>query len=147
MASRTKLANEAWEALFRAQRTIYGEFERSAEVWGSLAPTEYGVLYALSTAPGPLRITELCEDVLLSQPGMSRLIARLERKGLIERVGDPRDARASRVRMTAEGLRTQRHVGAAHAREVGRLMSAGLDHDELTALRELCRKLIGADDE
>jgi DNA-binding MarR family transcriptional regulator len=147
MVSRTKLANEAWEALFRAQRTVYGEFERSAEVWGPLAPREYGVLYALSTAPGPLRITELCEDVLLSQPGMSRLIARLEGKGLIERVDDPGDARASRVRMTAEGVRTQRQVGAAHAREVGRLMTAGLDRDELTELRDLCQKLIGADDE
>jgi DNA-binding MarR family transcriptional regulator len=147
MPSRTKLANEAWEALFRAQRTIYGEFERSEEVWGSLAPTEYGVLYALSTAPGPLRITELCEDVLLSQPGMSRLIARLEGKGLLERVEDPSDARASRVRMTAEGVATQRQVGAAHAREVGRLMARGLDRDELTQLRELCRKLMEANDE
>jgi DNA-binding MarR family transcriptional regulator len=147
MASRTKLANEAWEALFRAQRTVYGAFERSEEVWGSLAPTEYGVLYALSTAPGPLRITELCDDVLLSQPGMSRLIARLEDKGLIERVEDPSDARASRVRMTAAGVRTQRQVGSAHAREVGRLMTGGLDRDELTELRDLCQKLIGGDDE
>jgi DNA-binding MarR family transcriptional regulator len=147
MASATKLANEAWEALFRAQRTIYGEFERSEEVWGSLAPTEYGVLYALSTAPGPLRITELCDDVLLSQPGMSRLIARLEGKGLLERVEDPSDARASRVRTTAEGARTQRQVGAAHAREVGRLMTRGLDRDELTELRDLSRKLVGGDDE
>jgi DNA-binding MarR family transcriptional regulator len=147
MPSRTKLANEAWEALFRAQRTIYGEFERSPEVWGALAPTEYGVLYALSTAPGPLRISELCEDVLLSQPGMSRLIARLEGKGLIERVEDPGDARASRVRMTAEGVATQRRVGAAHAREVGRLMTAGLDVDELTELRALCLKLVGGDDD
>jgi DNA-binding MarR family transcriptional regulator len=147
MASATKLANEAWEALFRAQRTIYGEFERSEEVWGSLAPTEYGVLYALSTAPGPLRITELCDDVLLSQPGMSRLIARLEGKGLLERVEDPSDARASRVRMTAEGRRTQRQVGAAHAREVGRLMTRGLDRDELTELRDLSLKLVGGDDE
>ncbi|HEX4307451.1 MAG TPA: MarR family transcriptional regulator [Solirubrobacterales bacterium] len=147
MASRTKLANEAWEALFRAQRTIYGEFERSEEVWGSLAPTEYGVLYALSTAPGPLRITELCDDVLLSQPGMSRLIARLEGKGLLERVDDPSDARASRVRMTAAGVRTQRQVGAAHAREVGRLMTRGLDRDELTELRDLSLKLVEGDDE
>ena len=147
MASRTQLANEAWEALFRAQRTIYGEFERSEEVWGALAPREYGVLYALSTAPGPLRISELCEDVLLSQPGMSRLIGRLEGKGLIERVEDPSDARASRVRMTEEGVRTQRRVGAAHGRHVGKMMTRELDRDELTELRDLCRKLIGVDDE
>jgi DNA-binding MarR family transcriptional regulator len=146
MASPTKLANEAWESLFRAQMTIAGEFE-GAEVWGPLVPREYGVLYALSTAPGPLRITELCEDVLLSQPGMSRLIVRLEGKGLIDRVDDPDDARASRVRMTAEGVRTQRQVGAAHGLHVAKAMTRGLDRDELTELRDLCQKLIGGDDE
>ncbi|MBS1887257.1 MAG: MarR family transcriptional regulator [Actinobacteria bacterium] len=146
MASRTRLANEAWEALFRAQMTIAGEFERGDE-WGSLAPREYGVLYALSTAPGPLRITELCADVLLSQPGMSRLIARLEGRGLIERVDDPADARASRVRMTAAGVRTQRQVGAAHGRHVAKMMTRGLDRDEMTELRDLCLKLVGGDDD
>jgi hypothetical protein len=37
---------------------------------------EYGVLYALAAAPNGLRITELGQDVLLTQPGTSRLIAR-----------------------------------------------------------------------
>ena len=146
MAGRTRIANEAWEALFRAQMTIAGEFE-AADVWGPLAPRDYGVLYALSTAPGPLRITELCEDVLLSQPGMSRLIARLEGKGLIERVDDPADARASRVRMTAEGVRVQRQVGAAHGLHVARAMTRGLGREQLVELRDLCRTLIGAEDE
>ena len=57
----------------------------------SSSPREYGVLYALSTAPDGLRITELGEDVLLTQPGMSRLVARLEARGLVERVDDPDD--------------------------------------------------------
>lgn len=142
MASRTKIANEAWEALFRAQMTIAGEFEE-ADVWGPLVPREYGVLYALSTAPGPLRINELCEDVLLSQPGMSRLVARLEDRGLIERVEDPDDGRASRVRMTAEGVRLQRQVGAAHGLHVARAMSRGLSREQLVELRDLCQALIG----
>jgi hypothetical protein len=77
MASRTKIANEAWEALFRAQATIARELA-AGDVWGELTPREYGVLYALSNAPSGLRITELGNDVLLTQPGMSRLVARLE---------------------------------------------------------------------
>ncbi len=52
-------------------------------MWGELSPPEYGVLYALSNAPNGLRITELGNDVLLTQPGMSRLIARLEAAGLV----------------------------------------------------------------
>jgi hypothetical protein len=64
MASRTTLANEAWEALFRAQATIARELA-AGDVWGELVPRDYGVLYALSRAPDGLRITELSNDVLL----------------------------------------------------------------------------------
>src|SRR3984885_8153313 len=99
MSSTTRIANQAWEALFRAQSTIARELT-AGSVWGDLAPHEYGVLYALSTAPNGLRITELGEDVLLTQPGMSRLIARLEERGLVERADDPDDGRACRVRLT-----------------------------------------------
>jgi DNA-binding MarR family transcriptional regulator len=80
--STTKLANEAWEALFRAQSTIIRELA-VRDAWEDLVPREYGVLYALSSAPEGLRITELGEDVLLTQPGMSRLVARLESRGLV----------------------------------------------------------------
>jgi DNA-binding MarR family transcriptional regulator len=95
MASRTRIANEAWEALFRAQATVSREL-RAADVWDELGPHEYGVLYALSTAPQGLRITDLRGDVLLTQPGLSRLIARLETRGLVERVDDPDDGRRRR---------------------------------------------------
>src|SRR3954451_12515577 len=99
MPSRARIANEAWEALFRAQATVGGELT-AADVWNELSPHEYGVLYALSTAPRGLRITELRSDVLLTQPGISRLIARLEAMGLVERVEDPDDGRAFRIRLT-----------------------------------------------
>src|ERR1700716_3633644 len=98
MISKTKIANEAWEALLRAEATIERELT-AGDVWGKLVPREYGVLYALSTAPNGLRITEMGDDVLLSQAGMSRLIARLEARGLVERADDPEDGRACRIRL------------------------------------------------
>src|ERR1700757_1489413 len=115
MASSTRIANEAWEALFRAQATIAQELS-TGEVWGELLPREYGVLYALSTAPDGLRITELGNDVLLTQPGMSRLIAGLGGRGLVEGGDDPHDARACRIRLTPAGIDVQRRLGAGHAR-------------------------------
>src|SRR5829696_1566437 len=102
MASETRIANEAWEGLFRAQATVSRKL-RAGDVWGELDPREYGVLYALSRASRGLRITELGDDVLLTQPGMSRLIARLESAGLVERVDDPEDGRACRIRLTEAG--------------------------------------------
>ena len=143
MASDTRLANEAWETLFRAQATIAREFT-DADTWGDMPPRDYSVLYALSTAPEGLRITELGEDVLLTQPGMSRMIVRLEARGLVERKDDPDDARACRIRLTPAGAETQRRLGTAHARHVARAMTRALDREQLETLRDLCRALLDA---
>jgi DNA-binding MarR family transcriptional regulator len=146
MSSTTRIANEAWESLFRAQATIARELI-AADVWGDLAPHDYGVLYALSTAPNGLRITELGDDVLLTQPGMSRLISRLEARGLVERTDDPSDARACRIRLTPTGVRQQREVGAAHGRHVAKAMTRTLSRAELLLLQDLCTTLISSPDD
>jgi DNA-binding MarR family transcriptional regulator len=139
--STTKLANQAWEALFRAQSTIVQELA-ARDAWEDLVPREYGVLYALSSAPEGLRISELGEDVLLTQAGMSRLVARLEARGLVARANDPEDARACRIRLTPAGVATQRRIGRTHARHVAEAMTRELDRGELEELLELCQRLI-----
>jgi DNA-binding MarR family transcriptional regulator len=141
--SNMRIANEAWEALFRAQATI-GRDLVEGDVWGELVPREYGVLYALSATPDGLRINELLEDVLLTQPGMSRLIARLEARGLVERADDPDDRRACRVRLTEAGARAQREIGLAHGRHVADAMTQSLSRRELLQLRDLCRALVSS---
>jgi DNA-binding MarR family transcriptional regulator len=140
MRSNTRIANEAWEALFRAQATI-GRQLASGGVWGDLVPGEYGVLYALSSAPDGLRLTDLQEDVLLTQSGMSRLLARLEARGLVARMDDPDDSRAYRFRLTDAGADAQRRVGLAHGRQVAQRMTRNLDRRQLLELRDLCHLL------
>lgn len=141
MISTTRLANETWEALYRAQATVAQALTAGTE-WAELAPREYGVLYALSTEPDGLRITGLGEDVLLTQPGMSRLVARLEARGLVERAQDPDDARACRIRLTDAGTDVQRRVGLSHARQVATAMTRHLDRQQLQELDDLCRRIL-----
>lgn len=136
-----RLANEAWEAYYRAQATIAREFTE-ADIWGGLLTKEYAVLHALSTEPEGLRITELGEDVLLTQPGMSRLVARLEARGLVERGDDADDARACRIRLTREGAQVQRRVGANLARHIAQAMTRALSTEQLEVLRDLSVSLI-----
>jgi DNA-binding MarR family transcriptional regulator len=143
MTSRTRIANEAWEALLRAQATISSELI-AEQVWDEVLPHEYGVLYALSIEPEGLRITELGEDVLLTQPGMSRLVARLETRGLVQRVADPDDARACRIRLTDAGAALHRRVGLRHGRQVAQAMTRTLDRRQLLQLRDLSQRLITA---
>jgi len=141
MDSTTRLANVAWETMFRAQATLAREFEREG-CWGDLLPREYGVLYALSTAAEGLRIIDLCEDALLTQAGVSRLVSRLERRGLVERSADPHDGRAFRLRLTAAGREVQRRVGRAHARQVTTAMTRALTPAQLRTLQELSAVLL-----
>lgn len=107
-----------------------------------MLPREYGVLYALSSAPVGIRITELGEDALLSDAGISRLVARLHERGLVERREDPTDARAARIVLTPAGVKAQRRVGAALARQVAETMSRALDDDQLRTLRDLSQALL-----
>jgi DNA-binding MarR family transcriptional regulator len=140
MSDDTRLATDAWEALFRAQATVHRELVE-ANTRAELLPAEYGVLYALSRAPQGLRGTELIADILLSQAGTSRLTARLEDRGLITRSDDPDDARACRFHLTHRGRTLQRRVGTEHARHVVAAMTRTLDGNELATLRDLCSRL------
>ena len=143
MTGVSRLANEAWEAMFRAQATLAREFEYEGD-WGGFPPREYGVLYALAGAADGLRITDLIDDALLTQAGVSRLVARLEKRGLVERRPDPDDARACRIVLTAEGRDVQRRIGRAHARHVTTAMTRALTREQLETLRELGRALLAA---
>ena len=56
---------------------------------------------------GPVRISALAAASGVSQPSMTELVGRLEREGLVTRLSDPQDGRATLVGITASG-RTQR---------------------------------------
>ncbi len=142
VTNKVRLANEAWEALYRAQATVFRELSAGLSAVDQLLDNEYSVLYALSVAPHGLRMTELGEDVLITQTGMSRLVARMEARGLVERADDPEDRRACRIRLTAAGGQLQRRFGAAHARHVAEVMNRALTVAQLETLRDLSRALV-----
>ena len=138
-----RLAGDAWEALFRAQVLLMRGFSAS-KIWGSLSTTEYDVLFTLSRGPAQgMRQADIADLQLIAQSSLSRLLDRLESKGLVERVEDPTDARCSLIRLTHVGRNQQREIGAAHLDDISRTLGDRLDHRELQQLFVLCSKLIG----
>lgn len=88
---------------------------------------------------GPRSIGALARAEQVRLPTMSRLVATLERDGLVTRTPDPQDGRASRVHATARG-RSVLHQGRARrvaslARRVEQLAEA--DRDLLARAAEL----------
>src|SRR6478736_4026267 len=72
-----RAAAVAWEELFRAQVAIMRRLQRDP-IWDRLTLREYDVLFTLSRAPEGLRLRDLGELSLLSQPSLSRMVEQLE---------------------------------------------------------------------
>ena len=72
--------------------------------------TSRNVLAALAVE-GPSRLTALATATGIAQPAMTQLVGRLEREGLVVRLIDPEDARATLVAITDAGraLRDELH--------------------------------------
>jgi DNA-binding MarR family transcriptional regulator len=144
MADRTPSpGNDAWEALLSAHASLMRGFA-AEDVWEDFTMKEYDVLYTLSKCPDPIRIGELNQHVLLSQPALSRLVDRLAGRGLVSRTADPSDGRSVRLALTADGLAVQRRIGRRHGRSVAQAMLGRLTPLELRQLEEICTKLAKA---
>lgn len=137
----TKVAADAWESLFRAQVAVMRRFSRD-EVWAQLSMREYDVLFTLSRCgPRPVRLNELNQHILLSQPSLSRMVERLEAMGLVRREPSPNDRRGTVISLTSEGAEVQRRIGRQHVRTIDRYVGKALDDEELRTLQRLCDKL------
>ncbi|PRY37394.1 MarR family winged helix-turn-helix transcriptional regulator [Umezawaea tangerina] len=139
--SRTELAAESWEALFRAQSALLRRFAAD-DVWSPISLREYDVLFTLSRRPDHrARLRDLNREVLLSQPSLSRLVERLSDAGLLRREADRSDGRGTIVVLTDAGLAMQRSVGRRHTTSIRRYVGPALDDEELRTLQRLCDKL------
>ena len=142
MAGRTRLANDAWEALLSAHARLMKQLA-AEDLWQDLSMREYDVLYTLSKCGEPVRMGELHRHVLLSQPALSRMVDRLVERGLVERCPDPADGRGVRLSLTGAGRDQQRRIGRRHAGSVARALTAELGPEELAELAAICWKLAG----
>ena len=136
----SRLALDAWEALFRAQSVRYREFQAS-DAWAGRSDRDYDVLYTLSRDDAGMRQKDLTDCLLISQPSLSRLIERLVAEGLVDRRPDPADRRGAILSLTETGRQLQRKIGAGHARDVTRALALRLTPEEMSTLRDLARKL------
>ncbi|HLR96257.1 MAG TPA: MarR family transcriptional regulator [Jiangellaceae bacterium] len=139
--SRAQRSAEAWEALFRAQVTLMRRFEANGD-FAPLTAREYDVLFQLSRAPaGCMRLRDLNEALLISQPSLSRMTERLTEQGLLSRTPADDDRRGVVVGLTERGATLQRQIGRNHVRSIRRLVGEALDDDDLTALTTLTARL------
>lgn len=95
-----------------------------------LSPTQYNVLRILRGSAKGLTCGEIASQLITRDPDITRLLDRLEKRGLISRSRQTRDRRIVLTRITSEGLellaRLDGPVLKEHRKQLGHLGPKGL---------------------
>lgn len=106
----------AWVELTAAHRAVNELLTAALASRCGLTFSAFEALLALDRAGAKgARPRDLNADVPLSQPALSRLVARLEDEGLVARAGDSDDGRSVRLALTRQGRGRLRQATAIHA--------------------------------
>ena len=133
----------AWRTFLLAHATVVRRLEAELVLEHDLALASYDVLVQLSEAPDQrLRMTELADRVLLSRSGLTRLVDRLERDGLIAREACPSDARGTLAVLTEAGLTRLRAAWPTHLRGVVEHVTSRLSPLEVEQLATILGRLV-----
>lgn len=129
MSEATELATQLRLALGRLSRRL-----RDTAAGHELTPTQISVLFMV-VRHGPLGLKQLAELEDLNPTMLSRVVAELERRGLLTRAPDPADRRAAVAAATADGVALRERIQRERAETLGREL-ARLDPAQLAALEQ-----------
>src|SRR5262245_4256604 len=108
--------------------------------WDEVRPSYGSILVPLFEEDG-LRMGELARRSRLSKQTMTTMVRLLEREGLVERVPDPEDGRATRILLTAKARRFE-PVAERTLDQLGSLAQARLGERRLATVKHALKEWI-----
>ncbi|ANZ36257.1 MarR family transcriptional regulator [Lentzea guizhouensis] len=142
----TRVELGVWRSFLRAHARITRVLETELIAEQRLSLAAYDVLVQLAEAPSTrMRMTELADAVLLSRSGVTRLVDRLERAGLVGRERADGDGRGIVAVLTPLGAERLRSASATHLAGVAEHFGESFGPGELEAFGRTCDRL-AADD-
>ena len=135
----------AWRALLTAQAELTDRIDAALRAEDVIPLRWYDALFSLYEAPARrLRLAEMAKATLLSRSGLTRLVDRLEREGLLTREPVEHDARGAFALLTADGLQALRRCWRVYGAEIEARVGRRLTVSEAKTLRALLARLVEA---
>ena len=133
----------AWSGFIRAHATIVKELDAELRAAHGLALSSFDVLMQLSLAThGRMQMFELAEAVHISRSGLTRLVDRLERQGMLERRRGGRDPRQVFASITELGLERLAETTPTHLAGVRRRFLERLTRAQVSELAAVWNQLL-----
>jgi DNA-binding MarR family transcriptional regulator len=134
--------DRAWRAFLDAQAALLRQLEAELVEKEGMTLAEYDVLIQLGVAPGErLRMTDLSERVRLSRSGLTRLVDRLVKGGLVKRGRCASDRRGTFAILTPAGKARLGRARPVHLRGIREHFGTRLSTAQLSAVAEALEPL------
>jgi DNA-binding MarR family transcriptional regulator len=132
----------AWQMFFEAHAAVCARLEAALQAGHGLSLRWYDVLLQLHGAPaGRLTMRDLGRAVVISKSGLTGLVDRMEREGLVERTGDPGDRRVVHITLTAAGAARYRRARADHRAAVADRFLQHVSGGEAAVIERVLRRV------
>ena len=142
LTTQTSPAVRALGRLIGAHAALTRELSAELVTVHGLTLSEYEVLLLLSRADErAMRRVDLAQEVRLSPSGVTRMLDRLERAGLVEKGACASDARVTYAVLTDAGADKLAACSSGHLASVERLLGEHFDEAELDSLGDLLGRL------
>lgn len=136
---------EAWRLLLEAHRLLAGRLDRELFEQHGVRLSWYDVLLQLNEAGGRLRMHALADATLFSRADCTRLVDRMERRGLVNRAADPDDRRGVYAELTVAGKAALRRAAVTHLDGIERHFGSHLAPGEAPDLAAALRRVVAPD--
>lgn len=127
----------------RLQTQILLQVEHEFDKAGVLGYRSYELLVALMQADGQqLRLSDLATRVGLSRSGLTRMVDRLEKDGLLRRDRSPQDGRGINAHLNEAGREAVRRAWPTYRTCVEHWLGDTIEDTDRDLLRQICRRLL-----
>ncbi|PWH05328.1 MarR family transcriptional regulator [Brachybacterium endophyticum] len=139
----TPQQDRSWTLLVGVMMWLPVELDAYLEDAVDLSHAEYQTLRCLSLGQDrEVHMTRLATTASVTPSHLSRIVGRLEKRNLLERSSDPKDARRTLARLTETGAEMVARVEPGYAAEVRRLVFSHLTAAQAHQLEDLAEALL-----
>lgn len=132
----------AWARMWACHMQIPGTLDAQLKRDAGVTYFEFQALANISEAPNSARrMTELAEATTMSLSHLSRVITRLEKKGFVARIPDPKDGRSTFAALTPAGERALADALPGHLEQMRHIFFDNLTADELEVMTSVFGKI------
>jgi len=141
----SKEAPSAWPAFITAHDALVVRIEERLRAASLPDLSWYCVLWVLERAPDQrLRMHELADTAIIARSNLTRLVDKLEKKGLVTRERVAGDRRGAYARITQKGSAMRSQMWTVYGPAIDELFLNHLSSEENAMLREIMMRLLAA---